>query len=245
MPDREVVMKVSCLCPTFGRFPQYGHLVEEAVECFRRQDYPDRELILCNDCIDQTLVCEVPGVRVINLKERIPTLGQKYNVMASYATGEVLMPWEDDDLSLSWRISLSVKRMTEGNAEYFNPKAYWFWPSNGTPKHEQLTGYAHNASAYTRRAFTHVGGYPPLSGPQDAAMDGMLFRHVRTIRGPLGPRESFYVYRWGVSDLHLSAFRDTERVYTEHGRRVQKPGEYVVLPRWRTDYEHYLRSLCP
>jgi glycosyltransferase involved in cell wall biosynthesis len=32
-------MKVSCLCPTFNRVPLKQWLLEEAIECFLRQDY--------------------------------------------------------------------------------------------------------------------------------------------------------------------------------------------------------------
>ena len=32
---------VSCICPTYNRPPEYQHLVEEAIESFLRQDYPN------------------------------------------------------------------------------------------------------------------------------------------------------------------------------------------------------------
>ncbi len=42
-------VKISCLCPTYNRGSGKLNLLQEAVECFRRQDNPDRELIIGND----------------------------------------------------------------------------------------------------------------------------------------------------------------------------------------------------
>src|SRR4051812_19569935 len=67
---------VSCLLPTFGRAPQQLHLLNESVFWFTQQDYPAdrRELIILNDAPGQILTCNVPGVRVVKLSERVPTL---------------------------------------------------------------------------------------------------------------------------------------------------------------------------
>jgi glycosyltransferase involved in cell wall biosynthesis len=228
---------VSCVCPTYGRAPHYLHLLEEAVESFVRQDYPldRRELLVLNDCAAQELTCDAPGVRVLNLSVRSPSLGGKYNQGIREAKGELLCTWEDDDISLPNRISLSVRRI--GKADYFNPRAYWYLHSGGIV-HEQNTGYAHNASLFTRAAWERVGGYPQVSGPQDAAMDGRLRALGRTVDGPLLPDESYYIYRWDVSDLHLSGQADTEKAYRDHGLKQVKAGRFVIHPRWLSDYEH-------
>ena len=61
---------ISCVCPTHGR----GHLLDEAVESYRRQTLREpgtTELLLFNDCPEQPLVAppDMPDVRVINLAE--------------------------------------------------------------------------------------------------------------------------------------------------------------------------------
>lgn len=70
-------MRVSCLCPTYNRAPNLLHLVEEAIESFSRQDYPDKELIVCNDTPGQQLEFSHPQVRVLNVPERFATLSDK------------------------------------------------------------------------------------------------------------------------------------------------------------------------
>jgi hypothetical protein len=229
---------VSCLCPTYGRYPEYGHLLEEAVESFARQDYPleRRELIILNDCPSQELICFTPGVRVVNSGFRYPTLGDKYNALCRLAHGTVLTCWEDDDISLPWRLTVGVRKLQESGANAFNPKAYWFLCVN-VLQHEQMTGYAHNCTLYTREAWAMAGGYPPVSGPQDAAMDGRLRANCRVADGPLSMEESGYIYRWGVSNIHLSAHSpNTDDAYRQHGKRPVEKGRFLVKSWWRQDY---------
>jgi hypothetical protein len=225
---------VSCLCPTFGRCPVRQWLLEEAVESFLRQDYPAgrRELVVLNDAAAQELVCEAPGVRVVNEASRYPTLGDKYNALVRLAAGELLAPWEDDDISLPHRLSLSVERL--GAADYFNPLAYWFLQGS-LLVHEQRTGYAHSASLFRRRAWERAGGYPS-DCRQDAGMDARLRQQGRTVDGVLSAGQSVYVYRWGVSDHHVSAYGEPEQAYAEYGRRPYSAGRFVLRPHWRQEY---------
>jgi hypothetical protein len=229
-------MLVSAICPTYGRPPNYQHLVEEAIECFVRQETAvERELVILNDCPGQELVCHVAGVRVINHPVRYRTLGEKYNAMIIQARGDVIFPWEDDDLSLPWRIEQATQTLAQGY-EYFNPRRTWYLDGNGW-HHEHAHGYCHNASAFTRSAWERVGGYQRVSGAQDAMMDAALQTGVATAPPlPDDPSVWPYVYRWGVSDFHLSAYGGGDQVWNQHGGKPVQPGRYVLRPHWREDY---------
>ena len=54
-PEARVPL-VSCICPTYNRPPRHQHLLEEAIASFLRQDYPNKELIVLNDCPGQELI---------------------------------------------------------------------------------------------------------------------------------------------------------------------------------------------
>jgi len=101
---------VSCICPTYNRCPDYQWLVEEAVESFLRQDYPAdrRELIVLSDAPGQELI-PPSGVTVQMKWPRVSSLGEKYNYGIAVSRGDLICPWEDDDISLPWRISQAVK----------------------------------------------------------------------------------------------------------------------------------------
>jgi hypothetical protein len=237
---------ISCICPTFGRPSTYQYLVEEAIESFLRQDYPNKELLVLNDCADQVLVCDAPGVRVINVRHRFESLGEKYNAAVRLAHGELLAPWEDDDISLPWRLSLSVERL--GDAAYFNPRCYWFWDSDGLHFNHTM-GWGHNLSLFTRSAFDAVGGYPEISGPQDAEMDSALRSKVVCVQPgangqrPLSKSEWYYIYRWGVHPWHLSSRLPYEDFYHEIGTLAVETGRFELTPHWEKDYELATRRL--
>jgi glycosyltransferase involved in cell wall biosynthesis len=229
-------MKVSCLCPTYGRAPRLQHLIEETVESFLRQDYSDKELLILNDQPDQELICRAPGVTVLNIKKRFRSLGEKYNAIIALTDGDLLMTWEDDDIALPWRISLSVEML--GAADYYNPHRYWYMDTSGLHKNHSM-GVGHNSSIYTRRAYETVGGYPFISGAQDAVMDARLMEHPRVdkVDAPfLPPEKWFYIYRWGVSPVHLSGKFPHGEWYREIGTHPYEKGKFELQPRWQKDY---------
>lgn len=223
---------VTAICPTFGRYPDYAHLVERAVGSFVAQDYPGpRELIILSDCPGQVLVTEVPGVRVVNLSSQVKSLGEKYNLMLEMARGSIVFPWEDDDVSLPHRISQGVLRIAgaEGTYpfDYFNPRFTWFKDGDRPLSSDHSQGVNHNGSCYLRDALS----YPNASGAQDQAAD-RLARETLRCAPPLDRTdlESWsYVYCWGVSPWHLSGHRDTDGAYRAAPRG--KPGAYEVFAR--------------
>jgi len=238
-------MHVSCICPTYGRAPRHIHLLEEAIESFLRQDYVWKEMIVMNDAPQELQIsdyCKDERVRVINCAERYPTLGAKYNAAIEIAEGELLCPWEDDDISLPHRLSLSVDIL--GDSDSWNPHRHWYFHGNPpvlTSTHPM--GVSHNASIFTRAIWEQVGGYPEISGPQDTKMDGLLRTNGHRRVHVLEPIEQwFYIYRWGVSPCHLSARRDTQTFYDEVGVRPVEPGPFLLQPHWRQDYEVLCRE---
>ena len=229
---------ISCICPTFGRPPGRQHLIEEAIQSFLLQDYPNKELIVLNDCPGQELVCHAPGVRIVNVSERFPSLGDKRNAGVALARGELIATWDDDDISLPWRLSLSYEML--GDADYFNPQRAWFRHGGVMePKHGFIVGA--NMSLFRRDALRAIGGYPSLTLGEDQVLDTAMRATVQTHGGdesgdPELPLDDwFYIYRWGESDFHLSGSPDPD-FWDEVGRRLFEPGRYVLRPHWRVDY---------
>lgn len=233
-------MKVSCICPTYGRAPEWLYLLEEAVESFVRQDWPDKELIVLNDAADQVLRCDAPGVRVINEHARYAGLGQKYNAMVRHSEGELICPWEDDDISLPWRLTQAVERL--GDADYWNPQRSWFL-AGGVLHSDHSQGVNHNASVYRRSAWEAVGGYPEVAGAQDTQMDGRLKTKTKSVPFQEMPPERWsYIYRWGVSPIHFSAYPPYEESWVDVGNRGTEAGTWKIQPGWRQDYEQICRD---
>ena len=89
----------------------------------------------------------------------------------SLAAGSLLAPWEDDDISLPHRLELSRERL--GERDYFNPRRYWYLDRHGL-HWDHAMGVGHNLSLFRRRAWQAVGGYPVVTGSQDAEMDHLV-----------------------------------------------------------------------
>jgi hypothetical protein len=245
---------VSCICATYNRPLTHQHLLEEAIESFLRQTYPHKELLVLNDCPGQELVCDAPGVRVVNWPERIPTLGDKHNAAIALARGELIAPWDDDDISLPWRLALSVERL--GDADYFNPLRHWYMAGDAIrPDPESNIG--HNLSLFSRTAFEAVGGYPSLGSGVDLALDTALRAHARCVGGgdsgdsELATGDLYYIYRWDVSPIHLSRTDSTDDVaanpnarYERVGARPVRYGRFVLRPGWRREYVADTRRLA-
>jgi hypothetical protein len=237
---------ISCICPTYNRPPDYQHLIEEAVESFLRQTHPNKELIVLNDCRVQELVCDAPDVYVVKVPDRFPTLGEKRNAGVRMSRGQLIAPWDDDDISLPWRLSASVELL--GDADYFNPRRCFLLDHKGL-RVGSSAFVGHNLSLFTRAAFEAVGGYPAMNTGQDLALDQALSREVMcaggqsTGRGELASSEWYYVYRWGVSPLHVSSRRPPDDAYRDLGTVPVQEGRFELTPHWRMDYEAETRRL--
>ena len=229
---------ISCLCPTFGRCgSRWQHLLEESVESFLRQTDIHSELLILNDHSAQELVFDHPRVRVVNQPGRFRTLGEKYNALVSLASGSLLAPWEDDDISLPHRLELSRERL--GERDYFNPRRYWLLDQQRIALGPR-----------------HGGGAQPVALSQARLADGRrLPRRDRLARrgdGPTAIRPSsrplpgleaslpvpewYYLYRWGASPCHLSGQPDMQGLYDSLGAAPAAEGRFTLRPHWREDY---------
>jgi Glycosyl transferase family 2 len=268
---------VSCICLTYNRAPNHLHLIGEAVESYLRQTYPAdrRQLFILNDTPNQTLEVNgyysylflsgdhIPGIHVINLPCRFRTLGEKYIAAMGLAQGDVLMWWDDDDISLPWRVERSVERLTTSPpSEYYNPGGYWYLSKGGELEHKHAMGPCFNCSAFTRSGY-EKGLVVEFGMHLDWVLDQSFGKKLR--RAPMPPSvgtppsatslptEWSYIYRWGVSPEHVSSFgRNTEdepmtrRGYKARGRSPVAKGQFQVTPRWQQDYssmvEDYLKK---
>jgi hypothetical protein len=245
---------VSCLCPTWNRFPNHGFLLEETIESFARSTYPleKRELIILNDTPGQLLFSLTPGVIIVNVPTRFRTLGEKRNTLTALAKGEIFFPWDDDDISLPGRISLSVEKLLEKDGVryeypfygYLNPRNYWFYTPEKKIEVPRSLGYGHNASVYTLEAFRKAGGYPFISVGEDRDLDSLFRKRVavKDLLESLPYEEWWYIYRWGVSPRHLSGKPGTETHYREIGTERIERGTYRIEPRWRLPYDEMVAA---
>ncbi len=96
---------VSCIMPTYNRRPFVAH----AIWYFQRQEYGNKELIILDDGTDsvQDLVPEAENIHYFRLDKKL-NLGAKLNLACSYAKGELIANWDDDDWYAERRLQYQV-----------------------------------------------------------------------------------------------------------------------------------------
>jgi hypothetical protein len=222
---------ISCQCITFGR----PNLLEEAIESFHRQDWVgEKELVILNDHPEQTLVYTHPEVVVINVPRRFSTVGEKRNACVSLCQGDVVFPWDDDDISLPWRISLSMRG--KESKRYFKADAAWLWNS-GVITPEPRKNVYHAMGCWDKTLFQELNGYPHIQSGQDAAMESKFGTTNERSVTQLNPQELYYIYRFGgTGSPHLSGY-GYGKGWEEIGkRRTERTGVIKLQPEWRSDY---------
>ncbi len=102
---------VSCLMVTAAR-PASARI---AIECFLRQTYSHRELVIVDDGPADELARHVDSIgderiRMLRRESANATLGELRNVAVHAARGEVICQWDDDDLfdpdRLWWQVGV-------------------------------------------------------------------------------------------------------------------------------------------
>lgn len=192
-------------------------MINEAVYWFTQQEYPAdrRELLIVNDAVNQTLVSDVPGVRILNMKVRSLSLGFKMNIAIGWARGSICLVWEDDDVSLPHRIQQSVDALGAAY-EYFEPDGRFFHVKGSAPVIDKKN-CKHHASAYRTASFRNK--YQRVTKGHDSQASGFATNRLKCCPKELTElkdNEYAYVYRWGVSAKHLSGITavSTDEAYT-------------------------------
>lgn len=230
-------MRVSCLMLTYNKFPSAELVVAEAVESFLRQTHADKELVIVNDTPGQTLRLnkDYDNIRLINLPYRVRSLGEKCNIAAAMATGDYLMRWDDDDISLPWRVSFTLSNI--GTAGYWKPSHSWFMRSKANIL--LMCGYM-GACCISRKTFDKIQGYPFIGVGEDQAIEKSVAASgdLLTVKS-VSAADAFYIYRWDGTSSHVSGAGDNG--YELFGNKPIRSGSYEIKPRWSTDYESETR----
>jgi hypothetical protein len=191
----------SCICPTYGRV---SHL-EEAIQCFLNQKYEgERELLVVNSFPDQTLIGGFQNVRIINLKERPPNLGNLRNVAIGLAKGTHLAVWDDDDIYLENHLSNFAKGLTDGSS--------WVWLSHQfyleAYQFRAVVKGTMNVVCFSKAAWQAVGGYPERDCGEDRDIVSKITKQFTGSKVELRPNEISLCYSWQNSVYHTSGQGD-------------------------------------
>jgi glycosyltransferase involved in cell wall biosynthesis len=163
---------ISCVMPTRGR-PRF---VAQSVAYFRRQTYPNRELVIVyEDDADLPAGIEGDDIRLVRTTQRV--IGAKRNVAAGAARGEIIAHWDDDDWYGRERLARQAAPILQGVADItgLNDMLFMalgsgaFW--SATPELfarlfvENVSG---GTLMFRRGVWERSGPYPAISLREDA-----------------------------------------------------------------------------
>lgn len=148
---------VSCVMPTADR----RDMARRAIDYFRRQDHPARELVILDDGDDPIADMIPPDPRIRYLAgERRMVLGAKRNALCELAHGDVVLHWDDDDWTASHRVSYQLAELQRSGADvcgtssltYLSPAGprAWRYEHGGGPRARWVAG---NTMCYERDAW--------------------------------------------------------------------------------------------
>ena len=121
---------VSCIMPTMDR----RAFVPRAIEYFRRQDYPAKELVILDDGRDPVadlVPAGDPAIVYQRLDHRV-VLGAKRNLACQIAQGTIIAHWDDDDWQARHRLSAQVSRLVSGGHDLCGIRALRFYDPAGS-----------------------------------------------------------------------------------------------------------------
>tara|TARA_R110002167_G_scaffold166716_1_gene363819 strand:+ start:14 stop:655 length:642 start_codon:yes stop_codon:yes gene_type:complete len=107
---------ISCLCPTKNDLS----MVRTAIDCFNKQTYPNKELILVTDETNPFLeILETFVSDDIKLFKapRGSVIGKLRNISVDNANGKYIATWDDDDISFNDRLTEQYNSIIKSGKE--------------------------------------------------------------------------------------------------------------------------------
>lgn len=185
---------ISVLTLTYQRH----YILEEAIESFLRQDFKgESEMLIINDSPKVEYVFEHPKIRIINLKERFPSVGQKLKFGFSQCKYDYIYRLDDDDLMAPWALSNTWDDISaHPGYEIYRSNGHYFFEHN---KFKGISGSVNNGNVYTKKYLSRIE-IPERSFGEDASMTFNFNANIYE-----SPREQkSMIYRWGMNTYHIS-----------------------------------------
>ena len=219
---------ISVLTITYKRH----HLLEEAIQSFLAQELtPDCEMVIINDNPDVDYVYNHPKVRIINHKERFPSIAAKLEWGYKQCKHDYIYRLDDDDLLAPWALNnAKIEIITNPGFDIYRSQGMYFFVNN---KYQGENSNINNGNIYTKAYLDRIK-FPDKSGDEDA---DITFHHGGTIYE--SKLKHTMIYRWGMNTLHISGMgKQPNEVILAQADKVldNTTGEIVLKPHFKNDY---------
>lgn len=223
---------ISVLTITYKRH----HLLEEAIESFLRQENnvlaPEaKEMVIINDNSEVDYVFDHPNVRIINHKERFPSIAAKLEWGYKQCKFDNIYRLDDDDLLAPWALDNVCLDITNNPGyEIYRSSGMYFFVNN---IFEKISSNVNNGNVYTKAYLDRIK-FPDKSGNEDA---DITFSNNATIYE--SKLKNTMLYRWGMNTFHISGLGEQpNHVILDYADKVldNRTGVLELKPNFKADY---------
>jgi glycosyltransferase involved in cell wall biosynthesis len=174
-------MLVSCVMPTKNR----RGFIPAAIDCWLRQSYPDRELVILDD--GEPVEDLIPkDSRIGYHRSEGMTTGSKRNLCNELARGEIIVHFDDDDFSAPERIADQVGRLQASGLPVTGYGTLIFWDavaSQAKQYRSSVAGYVCGTSLAYLRSFWQTHRFPDKQQASDNAFVYPILRRIAAADG--------------------------------------------------------------
>ena len=223
---------ISILTITYKRH----HLLEEAIESFLRQENnvlaPEaKEMVIINDNSEVDYVFDHPNVRIINHKERFPSIAAKLEWGYKQCKFDNIYRLDDDDLLAPWALDNVCLDITNNPGyEIYRSSGMYFFVNN---IFEKISSNVNNGNVYTKSYLDRIK-FPDKSCNEDA---DITFSNNATIYE--SKLKNTMLYRWGMNTFHISGLGEQpNHVILDYADKVldNRTGVVELKPNFKADY---------
>ena len=220
---------ISVLTMTYKRH----HLLEEAIQSFLNQgpSLEFSEMVIINDNPEVDYVFDHPKVRILNHKERFPSISSKLEWGYKQCYGSYIYRLDDDDLLSSWGLDNAIKDvLANPGYDVYRSKGMYFFVNN---IFEKESSNINNGNIYTKTYLNRIK-FPDTSNGEDA--DITFHRNASIYESKL---KHTMLYRWGMETFHISGLGEqSNQVILDHADKVldNRTGIVELTPHFKSDY---------
>ena len=237
---------ISAKCITYGRVDT----LEESLNSFLQQDYPNKEMIIVNDYPEQKLIFDHPQVKIFNLDETFSKIGSKENFATDLCKGEIICQWDDDDVALPNHM--------DNVAEHFVDGVNILHWETGVLCHitgiEKVTWIGNSGIVFRKSAWKAIGGHPIENAGYDMTFIERLHKYGGKKFVEMSDDKASWFYMWGGRSYHMSGEGHDKpgkpNVIQRHSLHIENlrlrgkipTGDVVLKPHWNKDYPQMLKD---
>lgn len=221
---------ISVLTITYKRH----HLLEEAIESFLQQESKmilSREMVIINDNPEVDYVFDHPKVKIINHKERFPSIAAKLEWGYKQCSNNYIYRLDDDDLLAPWALdNACLDILHNPDYEIYRSSGMYFFMNN---KFDKESDNINNGNIYTKAYLNRIK-FPDKSGDEDA---DITYGHKAKIYQ--SKLSHTMIYRWGMNTFHISGLgQQPNQVILDHADKVldNRTGVVELKPHFKEDY---------